>query len=88
MLSDEDFIVNIPWERKPMLHTHDNMAAYLAAVRMIMGDKPVMSGLDPDIFWSKDCRVKRGNDITGSARQKNNAARIAAFKYSFLIPIR
>ena len=42
----EDFIVNIPWERNPMLHTKDNMAAYIAAVRMIMGDKPVVQSVD------------------------------------------
>ena len=48
----EDFIVNIPWERNPMLHTHDNMAAYLAAVRMIMGDKPVVQSVDYNsLMW-------------------------------------
>lgn len=48
----EDFIVNIPWERNPMLHTHDNMAAYLAAVRMIMGDKPVVQSVDYNsVMW-------------------------------------
>lgn len=42
----EDFIVNIPWERNPMLHTRDNMAAYIAAVKMMMGDKPVSQSVD------------------------------------------
>ena len=42
----EDFIVNIPWESNPMLHPHDNFAAYIAAVRMIMGDKPVAQSVD------------------------------------------
>lgn len=38
--------MNIPWDRNPMLHTHDNIAAYIAAVRMIMGDKPVAQSVD------------------------------------------
>lgn len=42
----EDFIVNIPWERNPMLHSRDNIAAYIAAVRMIMGDKPIAQSVD------------------------------------------
>lgn len=42
----EDFIVNIPWERNPTLHTQDNIAAYIAAVRLITGDKPVFQSVD------------------------------------------
>ena len=37
----EEFITDIPWESNPMFHSRDNMAAYAAAVRLIVGDKPV-----------------------------------------------
>lgn len=37
----EEFITDIPWESNPMFHSRDNMAAYAAAVRLIIGDKPV-----------------------------------------------
>ena len=42
----EDFIMNIPWERNPMLHVNDNIGAYIAAVNLIMGGKPIEQSVD------------------------------------------
>lgn len=56
----EDFIVNIPWERNPMLQTHENIAAYIAAVRMIMGDKTVAQSVD---YYSDTWDFNRTHDV-------------------------
>ena len=44
----EEFITGIPWESNPMFHTNENMAAYAAAIRLIIGDKPINQSIPWD----------------------------------------
>lgn len=48
----EEFINRVPWEKNPMVRTKENMAAYYAAVKLLMGDRPVTESIDYySIIW-------------------------------------